>query len=515
MFSLDPGDTMSDFSRVRRTLQLFTALGCALLLSACKTSDATIEPAPPIGIAWVTPMAIPLKTNGYERREFFFSGTANAYVNTSELDSDGKWSVSPSGETAPYKSRMLVYRPTDPATFNGTVIIEWMNVSSGMDTPTEWINMHTELMRRGYAYVAVSAQYVGIEGGPIPLPKVIPLCLAVKCAIPPRYRSLSHPGDSFSYDIFRHAAELVRYPQELNPLGTLTPTQVIATGQSQSAHRLITFVNAFGKSASVFDGYFIHSRLGGGIPELGGGGSAPLSQAPQADINPPAIVRIRDDLGLPILNMQAETDQLSIGAFASRQDDSEYFRLWEVAGSAHADLYVSNLGLLDAGNDVRTTSIRITASSNPLLSRCPDNINSAPQHHLVAKAAMSALNTWIVEGVAPASFPRLEINAAGDGYETDVHGNALGGVRSPYMDVPIARMTGQNSSTRQGNGLCFLFGTTDMLDDATLHALYPTHDDYIAAVTTSAYEAVNNGVLVAEDAELVIAAARAANIPPQ
>lgn len=506
---------MSALSRLHRLLHAMTALGLTLLLTACKTSDATIEPAPAIGFTWVTPMAISLKANGYERREFFFSGTANAYVNTTVLDSDGLWNITPSGETAPYKSRMIVYRPTDPTKFNGTVIIEWMNVSSGMDTPTEWINMHTELMRRGYAYVAVSAQYAGIEGGTIPLPTVIPLCLAVKCAIPARYRSLSHPGDSFSYDIFHHAAVLVRYPQALNPLGTLTPIRVIATGQSQSAHRLITFVNAFGKTTSVFDGYFIHSRLGGGIPELGGGGSAPLSQAPQADINPPAVVRVRDDLGIPILNMQAETDQLSIGAYTSRQDDSDYFRLWEIAGSAHADLYVSSQGLLDAGNDARTATIRITASANPVLNRCPDNINSAPQHHFIAKAAMRALNTWIEEGVAPPSFPRLKINAAGDAYETDVHGNVLGGVRSPYMDVPIARMTGQSSSTRQENGLCFLFGTTDMLDVATLRSLYPSHDDYVTAVARSAHDAVNNGTLIAEDAELVIAAARAANIPPR
>lgn len=507
---------MSHPSRPRnfRVSHLLAGLGCALLLSGCKTSDALIEPAPQIGIIWTAPTTFSLKNKGYERKEFFFRGTANSYVNTAQLESDGQWEVAPSGETADYKSRMIVFKPTDPAKFNGTVVVEWMNVSAGLDTPTEWITMHTELMRKGYAYVAVSAQYVGIEGGPTPLPKVIPLCLSVKCVNRLRYNSLSHPGDSFSYDIFRQAAEFVRYPQDLNPLGTLTPRHVIATGESQSAHRLITFANSFGKSTNVFDGYFIHSRLGSGIEELGGGGSAPLSQAPQADIIPPASVKIREDLGIPVINMQAETDQITLGAASSRQDDSTHFRLWEVAGSAHADRYVSSVGLSDGGNNVNSANIRLKKSPIPVFSTCREYINSAPQHHFVAKAALRALNTWIVDGIAPPSFPLLQINEAGDGFETDEYGNALGGVRTPYMDVPIAILSGLNGAARKGEGLCFLFGSTEMLDDATLYSLYPTHNDYVAAVTASTWEAVNSGALLAEDAVLVIGAAEAANIPP-
>lgn len=498
----------------RGRLALIAGVLASLSLTACKTTDQTIEPAPAFGFTWITPMTHSLQKHGYERREFFFKGTANAYTNTAPLESDGHWQVAPSGETADYKSRMVVYRPVDPATFNGTVLVEWMNVSSGMDTPTEWIMLHTELMRRGYAYVGISAQYVGIEGGPIPLPKVIPLCLAVKCAIPPRYASLSHPGDSFSYDIFHQAAGLIRHPAEVNPLGELQPQRMIATGQSQSAHRLVTFINAFGKSTDLFDGYFIHSRLGD-MAELGGGASAPLSEAPQPTIVPPSVVRMRDDLAVPIINLQTESDQIPLNAYHSRQDDHDYFRLWEVAGSAHADLYVSQLGLLDAVNDVKTAAVTVSASPNPLLGRCPDNISNAPQHHFVAKAAIKALQHWIVDGVAPAAIPRLHIDTTGQQFESDAYGNALGGVRSPYVDVPVARMSGLNNARFPEDRLCFLYGSMDMLDAETLRTLYPTSADYVAATTTAAYEAVNAGVMVAEDAELVIAAAQKAAIPPQ
>lgn len=477
-------------------------------------SDIWIKPAPKIGPTCLPPMKIPLKQQGYERREFFFGGTANAYIDTAPLSSNGEWSVAPSGDQARYASRLLVYRPIDPARFNGTVIVEWMNVSSGLDTPSEWIMLHTELMRQGYAHVAVSAQYVGVEGGPIPFPRVIPLSLAAKRINPLRYRSLSHPGDSFSYDIFRQAAELVRRPEEINPLNTLKPRHVIATGQSQSAHRLITFINAFGKSTDLFDGYFIHSRVGA-VPELSGGAAAPLSELSHCQVMAPDVVRIREDLGRPVFNLQTETDLFPLHALASRQEDSTHFRLWEVAGSAHADLYVSNIGLRDAGNDVTAAAVTTTPRSNPLLKKCRDNISTAPQHHFVAKAAIRALNNWIVDGIAPSSQPRLEINATGDGLATDKHGNALGGVRSPYMDAPIARMSGLNSTPRDNQCLCFLFGSTDMLDAATLRFLYPTHNDYVTEVTAATCNAVNAGTLLAEDAALVIAAAREANIPPQ
>lgn len=495
--------------------RLLTGLSCIALLSACGASTSSIEPAPAIGTIWKAPTTFSHSSKGYEVKEYFFSGTANTYVSAAPLTSDGKWKVNASGETANFKSRMIVYRPTDPAAFNGTVIVEWMNVSAGLDTPTELVEMHTELFRKGYAYVAVSAQYAGIEGGPIPLPKPAPLCLAVKCVNSARYASLSHPGDSYSYDIFRQAAELVRNPKQLNPLDTLHPSHVIAAGQSQSAHRLVTFVNAFGKSANVFDGYFIHSRLGSGIPELGGGGSAPLSEAPQADINTPLTVKIRDDLGVPVMNLQAETDQITLGASASRQNDSANFRLWEMAGSAHADVYVSSTGLADDGGNTEAAAISLNKSANPLLASCTDYINSAPQHHFIAKAAIRALNSWIVGGVAPPSFPHLAINAAGNGFEVDDYGNALGGVRSPWVDVPIAQLSGLNRSPRDGEGLCFLFGSTNMLDNATLQALYPTNADYVAAITTATYEAVNAGVLLPEDAELAIGAAAEADIPPQ
>ena len=111
--------------------------------------------------------AFDIGTLGYVAEEFFVSGTASSYTPTMELGPDGRWDVTPSGTTE-YTTRIVVLTPADGAQcpdFNGTVLVEWLNVSGGIDAPAVWMMAHREILRAGYAYVAVSAQRVGVEGG--------------------------------------------------------------------------------------------------------------------------------------------------------------------------------------------------------------------------------------------------------------------------------------------------------------------------------------------------------------
>ena len=70
---------------------------------------------------------------GYEQAEYFVSGTAHSYTSATPLTTDGKWTVVPD-QSAPYTTRIVVYRPIDPKQFNGTVMVEWLNVTGGLDT---------------------------------------------------------------------------------------------------------------------------------------------------------------------------------------------------------------------------------------------------------------------------------------------------------------------------------------------------------------------------------------------
>ena len=171
----------------KRFLTKFGLIGAAVALVLVTASCTVISPVTPSsGISFGS--GFDLAQVGYQRSEFFLSGVAASYAPTAPLTSDGKWKVAaqPLGADGAYKTRMVVIRPTDPARFNGTVVVEWLNVSAGGDLPTDWIMAHNEFIRKGYAYVGVSAQAVGVNN----------------LKTMPRYASLVHPGDSYSYDIF-------------------------------------------------------------------------------------------------------------------------------------------------------------------------------------------------------------------------------------------------------------------------------------------------------------------------
>src|ERR1035437_7440957 len=113
---------------------------------------------------FVSTTRFPLAQVGYTQSEYFLSGNATGYEPVGALNSDGKWNVTPAPH-ADYKTRSVVYRPTVAAKFNGTVVVEWLNVSGGLDAGPDWIMAQNELIRQGYAWVGVSAQKAGIDGG--------------------------------------------------------------------------------------------------------------------------------------------------------------------------------------------------------------------------------------------------------------------------------------------------------------------------------------------------------------
>jgi hypothetical protein len=320
---------------------------------------------------------------------------------------------------------------------------------------------------------------------------------------PERYGSLAHPGDAYAYDMFSQAAQAIRHPEGLNPLDDLKVDAVIAAGESQSAFFMVTYINAFQPLYHLFDGYLVHSR---------GSFSGPLS------LSVPSVLgaRIRTDLDVPVLTFQTETDLLGIlQSYAARQPDSDFFRLWEVAGTSHADTYTTVLGFDDLGDDpdvvdpVLTTMPLGNIDEVEVDLECSAPINSGPQH-FVLKAAMHALNDWVRNGAPPPNAPRLEVDPGPPAaLVRDTNGNALGGIRTPQTDVPIATLSGEG---QVGTLFCILFGTTTLFDDELLASLYPDHETYVAAVEEAADQAVEAGFLLPPDAELIKTNARESDL---
>jgi hypothetical protein len=477
-------------------IAVIVLLACAVAARAQVPTPTVDGPITSPGSAFVASTSFDLGQVGYRQEEYFLSGTATAYTSAAPLTSDGAWSVTP-GDTAGYKTRILVNRPIDPKKFNGTVVVEWLNVSGGLDSSPDWLLGHVELIRDGFVWVGLSAQKVGIDGGA----SLGIVDLPLKKANPARYASLVHPGDSFSYDMFSQTAQVARNP--LGPLGDLKVKRVIAAGESQSAFRMVTYVNAIHPLTHVYDGFLVHSRGSGGT-NLG----APLAQAPQAVIPVPDPTLIRADIDVPVLTLQTETDLTFLNFFPARQDDTKKLRTWEVAGTAHADTYTLLGGMTDLGTSPDIVELIVNAAPLPPFISCDAPLNSGP-HHFVVNAAFSALNRWVRRGKAPKSAPRLDV-AAGPpvAINTDANGNALGGIRTPAVDVPIATFGGLGS----GSITCTLFGSTVPFDQAKLASLYPTHKAFVKAYNKALKRSVRAGWILKPDAKLMKAWAKGSSI---
>lgn len=438
---------------------------------------------------------------GYVQEEYLFGGDATAYTSSTPLGEDGRWTVTPAS-TAPFTTRMVVVRPQDPEDFDGTVYVEWLNVSSGFDAATSWTHTHLEMLREGAAWVGVSAQAVGVQGGQAPGEGPAPGGL--KAADPARYGTLHHPGDSYSYDIFTQAARAVRGDGTVAPLGPLVPKRLIATGESQSATRMVTYIDGIQPLTRAFDGFLVHSRFGS---------AAALSQAPLADVAAPLPARIRTDLRVPVMIFLTETDLGPLGAAAARQPDTKWLRTWEVAGTAHADVYTT-LGFGDTGDgSAEVALLDYTNPSRGALS-CATPVNAGPQY-AVLMSAVRHLDDWVRTGTPPPKGAPLQVTA-GPGRTVggrtvpnftitrDAQGNAIGGIRTPFVDAPRAALTGE---TNTGGSFCGLFGTTVPFDAATIAARYPSRDAFLAEFDKATKRAVKAGFVLPEEAKKLRAAA--------
>lgn len=437
-----------------------------------------------------TATAIDLAAAGYTEREFFLSGTATAYREDGTWDSDGRWPVAEAGQ-APYRTRLLVRVPEDRSRFNGTVVVEWLNVSGNVDVDVDFGYMHSELLQ-GYAWVGVSAQAAGVNStGGSPLgPNVVGL----KAWDPQRYGPLHHPGDAYSYDIFSQAGAALRSPCGADPLAGLVVERLLAVGQSQSAMRMLTYANAIHPLARVFDGLFVHSRAGFGAPIGSGTGLPKLDGPDRPRVVSPA--RVRTDLGVPVFQVVTETELFELGGgpgpasfVAARQPDTERIRTWEIAGTAHSDAHA--LRILYPQYTAQFGVIRDLGAVIPV-------VNDGPQAPVVA-AALRSLNTWVADGTAPPSADPIETTDTG--IVRDEFGNARGGVRTPHVDVPVATLTGETVHVPNN-------GATVAFDADTLASLYPDQDTYLTRFAEATDRAVTTGFLRFEDGRALVAAAR-------
>ena len=438
-------------STLRNMIKGALALGVALLVGAAAAGAAAASVSNPAvegpiekgirGHAW-NHSVFPLSTASYSytENEYFYSGTATNLAK---------------GLQAPYESRMLVRLPSNPRKFNGTVVVEWVNVTGGNDLETDWPVTGKYLMQHGYGYVGVSAQLVGADF----LPGWDPV----------RYAGITHPGDEFSFDIFSQAMQALRNPSGnlafpggttgVDPMRGMRVKHLVANGASQSASKLTEFVNG-GYNRGLVDLYLI-TRGGGPY----------------------------DDFSTPIFQLDEETQPV-------READNPHYRVWEEAGAAHAPYvwysYIWSMYERDL--------VAGTETPNPIDTAC--SMNRADVDY-TSRAVTKWIAHYFETGDMGPSMPRLLRDAEGE-VVRDSNELAEGGIRLPFIQAPVA----YNSGTG-----CPLFGTYRAWTPEKIMSLYPTHEKYVAAVKKAAAYDVKQGSMLTPDMKADIAKAQAFTAP--
>jgi hypothetical protein len=429
---------------------------------------------------------------GYVEEEYFLSGEATAYAPIGELGTNGRWEVVES-DTAPFVTRMLVRRPADPARFNGIVVAEWINVTSGFEAIAAQVDLEFE---EGFAHVGISAQAVGLDG-------FAQHPQGLKAWDPERYGKLIHPGDSHSYDIFAHGVHAVgpnRDRDGIDPMGGLDVRRVIAVGSSQSAGRLVTYANAVAPQGHELDGILATLFVGGAytFTDIPVDASNLLTATPEelaAILGSPTGLRTDRDLPFFLINTECESATYA----GVRQEDSERFHYWEIAGAAHAPAPIMADMAESAVRDFGGFAVGEGLVDSRLT---PNAIDWRP----VQEAALTRLVEWIETGARPPAQEPIRITA--DGAQRDADGNVLGGLRMPELDAPIAAYDGGGVVP----GSIGLSGQTTYFDAARLRDRYGDSAGHVAAVSAAVDRAIAAGVLLPKHREGYLVAARSVTV---
>jgi hypothetical protein len=445
-----------------------------------------------------------LSRYGYIEEEYLIGGQARVF----DWPDGARQKVLAQG---PYVARILVRRPKESRDFNGTVIVEPFNPSSPVDLPIMWAESHQQMLADGYAWVGVTIkpntikalkQFDAVRYSSVAMPN--PLA-SPRCDTPGinAWSQPTTPADEtgLAWDMLSQLGRLLKEDAPANPLGQ--PAQrLYMTGQSQTAGYARTYAAVFGrttvdgKGKPLFDAY-----LYSGSPPW----QVPLHQC-MKDLPAGDPRLITPAVGVPIIELFAQGD---IGTnIETRRADADgrddLFRRYEIAGAAHTDPWEEMS--FASGEDMRRIEGR--GADGPRDVCTPENVTPSDfPIRYVFNAAWRNLDKWVRNGVAPPRAPRLELRVnAGEpfapdkAFVEDAQGNAKGGVRTPYVDVPTARWVG----AKAGAFRCIFSGYKLEFDEQRFASLYKDHAAYVKKVRASASRLESERWLTPVDAAAIV-----------
>jgi len=438
---------------------------------------------------------------GYVEEEFLLRGRASAY-HWAGVDKVGPVA----GPTA-YCTRILVRRPADPMRFSGRVVLEILNASYGYDVSGVIRGLQPVMTANGDAFVGVTSKSICVR--------------ALKKADPIRYASLqwgrpagravcegsmfygayrrdapsmiSSPEseDGLFWDMYTQTGHLLRSKDGGGLLPGMRCSRLYGAGASQSSYYLNAYIEAFGREGGPpFDGYL--PFLGSRVVKL----SQCAGDLPEGD---PRLHNRSGPTPVVLVNTQGDVSSNPIG----RRDDSDApnnrFRLYEIPGPAHA----SGMGPGGAPSPAHLQALGIP-DGGPAASSLPPGMtdNDFPNRLFVAGAYLRLIK-WVEQGVPPPSAARLDLDTHGK-LILDEFGNAKGGVRNPYVDVPAFRYR----TSIEGSGFAANRGTKEILAADILRKLYGAPEAYLAKVAAATDRLIQEGWIPEYGRDVIMADAR-------
>ncbi|HVH26380.1 MAG TPA: alpha/beta hydrolase domain-containing protein [Vicinamibacterales bacterium] len=365
---------------------------------------------------------------GYESAEYFVSGVSNG---------------------GPYKTRLVIRRPSDTKRVSGLVLAESMHPSGNA-----WMFHFT------HTY-SMTAGHVGLD---ILTSTQAPLVEFNHA----RYGDL-RVAQGQANDILAQVGALIKSGEPGNPLAGVPIRKMILGGTSASAAVLINYLPA----------HMVYTLRGG----------APIFDAFLPTSTGATIGQVK----VPMIQVPTMTEVAS-GNATTRQDGDEpgnQFRGYEFAGMAHIDT-------------------RDAAAYYP--DPCKHPISRFPLAAYMS-VALDYLWKWADKGIAPPRADRILVdrNADNDGslMALDEVGNARGGIRNPYVDVPAKSYAVRNEGASPPianahrfvavrdaagrNQLCGLAGFERALPAQELRRLYGSPQKYRARVAQRLEELTRSG----------------------
>lgn len=441
---------------------------------------------------------------GYAEEEYFMWGTSNIYENGEDYFPVTIY------ENAPYVNRFIVRRPKDVSKFSGNVVIEILNATAMFDIDRIWVNSWKYFTRNGDIYIGITSKSDVLESlysvdntrysalswnNPLP-DRLKPETNVFK--VYPQYEA------GLFWDMLTDLAKVLRIKSQINPISQYGNFKLYLTGWSQSASYVVRYVKSFAyleencSEGPIFDGYM---AAGGGARPAPLNSYEPIKLSGKGyfDSEGAGLMGARE----PYIAINTESENEAVRWKGDCDIPGKLFRSYEIPGASH-DSVNNVLKWYNADENYMLGNRKIYKGIDGLPNDYP--------YEYVFNAAFRNLYCWVREGVPAPHAEPIKIGADGKNI-TDVFGNAVGGIRTPFIDLPTAAYHG---FCTKADGSQRVFGHMNPFSEEKIQAVYTDIKNYRSLAEKSTDSAVALGFILPEErdevVELAVERAKAAGL---